>query len=185
VKAGAAKATIAPESACQYAMLPAMGRKLNTAERAQRFAQLKARGARRRLRRYAARLGLVRTPPAEAAASPPGKPLGLKAGERVRVRSLAEIQATLDEENRLGGLDFMPAMAAFCGRSFRVFKSVRLVYDECGKVMKKVRHCVILEGVICDGTDQWHKEGCDRSCFYFWKEQWLEREPAAPDRTEA
>ncbi|MBN2171661.1 MAG: hypothetical protein JW819_10125 [Candidatus Krumholzibacteriota bacterium] len=185
MKPAAAKAIIAPESACQYAMLPAMGRELNAAERALRFAQLKARGARRRLRRYAARLGLVRTPPAEAAGSLPGKPLGLKAGERVRVRSLAEIQATLDEKNRLGGLDFMPAMAAFCGRSVHVLKPVRLVYDECGKVMRKVRNCVILEGVICDGSDQWHKEGCDRSCFYFWKEQWLEREPDGPDRTEA
>ena len=185
MKAGATKATIAPESVCQYATLPGMGRELNAAERALRFAQLKARGARRRLRRYAARLGLVSAPPAEAAERPPKAPLGLKAGDRVRVRPLAEIEATLDDQDCLGGLNFMPAMADFCGDSFRVFKPVHLVYDECGKVMRKVRHCVILEGVICDGSRQWHKEGCDRSCFYFWKEQWLERETAGGDPADA
>ena len=110
--------------------------------------------------------------------------VSLKAGERVRVRPLAEIEATLDDQDCLGGLSFMPAMADFCGGSYRVFKSVHLVYDECGKVMRKVRHCVILEGVICDGSRQWHKEGCDRSCFYFWKEQWLEREPAGSDQAD-
>jgi hypothetical protein len=31
---------------------------------------------------------------------------------------------------------------------------------------------VLLDGVMCDGTEH---GGCDRSCFLFWREEWLKR----------
>jgi len=27
-------------------------------------------------------------------------------------------------------------------------------------------------GAICDGIGMYDKEGCDRSCFYFWTDRW-------------
>jgi hypothetical protein len=31
----------------------------------------------------------------------------------------------------------------------------------------------ILDGVICNGTEDFGP--CDRSCFFFWREEWLEK----------
>src|SRR5262245_22225337 len=44
--------------------------------------------------------------------------LGLRVGERVEVRSIDEILATLDDRAALDGLPFMPEMVKFCGRPF-------------------------------------------------------------------
>jgi hypothetical protein len=46
--------------------------------------------------------------------------LGLKPGERVRLRPAAEIFATLDEKGTLEGPPFMPEMVKYCGRMLLV-----------------------------------------------------------------
>ena len=43
--------------------------------------------------------------------------------------------------------------------------------------MSKVRDVVMLDGVYCESApyDRQDWAGCDRTCFLFWKEAWLER----------
>lgn len=91
----------------------------------------------------------------------------LKAGDRVRVRTKEEIQATLNIWKERNGCAFMEDMAQYCGTTQRVFKPVRRFIDERDYTEKKARGVVLLEGVIC--------QGCDRACFYFWREEWLEK----------
>jgi hypothetical protein len=97
----------------------------------------------------------------------------LQPGELVRVRSLEEITATL-VDGKTQGLEFMPGMARYCGSTVRVMKRVRCIFDEREW---KMRRCdsVLLEGAVCDGRNLFDSEGCDRSCFYFWKDAWLEK----------
>lgn len=100
-------------------------------------------------------------------------PLYLLAGEYVRVRPREEIQATLNPWNDLKGMAFISEMWQYCGTTQRVFKRVERFVDERDYRVKKVRGVVILEGVNCVGTSFYGK--CDRTCFFFWREEWLER----------
>jgi len=107
-------------------------------------------------------------------------PLGLAAGERVRVKSRDAIFATLDGSRRCEGLEFMEwVMGRFCGRAFTVRKRVETFFDERLRRVVKVRNTVILDGVFCepDPAGTGDLAGCQKTCFLFWKEAWLEREP--------
>jgi len=97
----------------------------------------------------------------------------LQAGDQVRVRSTAGIRATLDRWNRLKGCTFLEEMMPYCGTPQRVFKQVEKFLDERDYRIKQCRGLVLLEGVICNGTADFG--GCDRSCFLFWREEWLEK----------
>ena len=102
-------------------------------------------------------------------------PLNLQRGEWVQVRPFDEILATLDERNRYKGLFFMPEMKKYCGEIFKVFKIVKIIkLETTGEVRKLVSPTVFLEGVYCNGDTQ---DGCDRACFHFWREAWLNRVP--------
>lgn len=109
----------------------------------------------------------------------------LQAGDEVRVRPLDEIQATLDPWKKLRGCRFMPEMAPYCGTTQRVLKPVEQFYDECERSVKQARGLVLLEGVMCQGVAESGR--CDRSCFFFWRTEWLERmvEPAIPTAPDA
>jgi hypothetical protein len=39
--------------------------------------------------------------------------------------------------------------------------------------MKNIKGIIILDGVFCQGTKDFG--ACDRTCFYFWREEWLEK----------
>ena len=98
----------------------------------------------------------------------------LKAGDMVRVRSLEEIQQTLDKDGRYDkGMPFIDEMAQFCGKTYLVLKRINRVFDAIPWRMKKSHDIVILDGVFCHGYGP-YKE-CDRTCFFFWKEAWLEK----------
>ena len=118
--------------------------------------------------------------PEACRAEMPRESVLLAPGDRVRVRSREEIAATLDERNRCDRLSYMPeVMDRYCGQSFRVRRRVDRFFDERRWQMCKLRGVVILDGAFCEpsgllGSD-W--AGCTRSCFVFWKEQWLERLP--------
>jgi hypothetical protein len=103
----------------------------------------------------------------------PATSLGLKAGDMVRVRSREEIEATLDRWGELNGCAFMDDMAQYCDTVQRVFKPVERFMDERDYRMKKVKGLILLEGGICPGHPGLGR--CDRSCFYFWREEWLEK----------
>lgn len=109
----------------------------------------------------------------------------LAPGDVVRVRTMAEIETTLDENGRCGGMEFLPVvMAKFCGQTRTVRGRVDRFFDERNWKMLKLRDAVILDDVYCQPPREadiaW--AGCARSCFLFWKEAWLERidSPAAP-----
>ena len=104
----------------------------------------------------------------------PKQSLDLKVGERVRIRPLPEIEATLNRRNANRGLLFDSEMAARCGSSSTVIDRVeRLVHDETGEMIEFKSDCVILDGVMCRGEN---RRLCSRSAYDFWREIWLERE---------
>ena len=99
--------------------------------------------------------------------------LNLEVNEWVQVRPEEEILATLDERSRLRGLYFMPEMKKFCGKKFRVYKKVKKIrLESTGEIRKIISPTVFLVGVFCDGE---FSGGCDRSCYLFWREAWLNR----------
>lgn len=106
----------------------------------------------------------------------------LKPRDIVRVRSREEIQATLDRWNQLKGCAFMEEMWIYCGTIQRVYKRVERFMDERDYLVKRSKGIVLLEGVICEGTKDFGQ--CDRSCYYFWKEEWLKKlhDPGFPSQ---
>jgi hypothetical protein len=102
----------------------------------------------------------------------PSQSLNLKAGERVRVKSEAEILKTLDKSGRNRGMGFTGDMFDFCGREFIVKdRSDKIIHEHSGK-MVELKDTVILEDVVCKGQC---RVGCARSLYHFWREIWLER----------
>lgn len=97
----------------------------------------------------------------------------LEAGDLVRVRSRVEIDATLNHWRQLKGCTFMPEMDRYCGTTQRVLKPLKRFVDERDLRVKRARGLVLLEGAICEGTVDFGR--CDRSCFLFWREEWLEK----------
>ena len=97
----------------------------------------------------------------------------LQRGDLVEVRDPAAILATLDERGALEGLPFMPEMAAFCGRRFRVERRAEKVCDTVAYTgSRRPPRTVLLEDLRCDGSAH---GGCQAECRLFWKEVWLRR----------
>lgn len=102
-----------------------------------------------------------------------GENLNLKPNDWVIVRLEKEIFDTLDAQGKLRGLRFTPEMAKFCGKRFRVYKRLdKILLETTGELRRIKTPTVILDGAVCDGTAH---GGCDRSCFCFWREEWLKR----------
>jgi len=122
-----------------------------------------------RTRRFLATRGISHSRP-ERVKPPYEEALKLQPGELVRVRSEKEILASLDRCKQNKGLAWMPIMSQYCGKKLRVYKRVdKIVLESTGEI-RKLKNTVLLEGGICEGI-----YGCDRSCFHFWREAWLER----------
>jgi hypothetical protein len=95
---------------------------------------------------------------------------GTKVGDWVEVKRLTEILPTLDETGALDALPFMPEMAQFAGKRFRVVKSAHKTCDPTGSSdMRRMTNAVHLE-TRCDGTAH---DGCEARCLLFWKHAWL------------
>lgn len=106
--------------------------------------------------------------------------LDLRPGELVEVRPIKEVFATLDDQDKLKGLRFTPEMVKFCGKRFRVHKKLHKIVLETTGELRGIKYpTVLLKGVFCDGTAHGR---CDRSCFCFWREQWLKR--TSPENSE-
>ncbi len=97
----------------------------------------------------------------------------LQPGDLVRIKSEEQIRATLGLWNELRGCTVMEEMWDYCGSTQRVLKRVERFMDEREYKIKKARGLVILQDVICKGTIDFGP--CDRTCFFFWREEWLER----------
>jgi hypothetical protein len=125
--------------------------------------------AKARARRLASRNKQKKTPVANKIQGS----LGLKVGDLVEVRSVKEIFTTLDAQSKLNGLRFNPEMVKFCGKRFKVYKTLnRIILETTGELRRVKTPTVLLEGVFCDGAGH---GGCDRSCFCFWREKWLKK----------
>lgn len=97
----------------------------------------------------------------------------LKEGDRVRVKSMDEIKATLNSWREYKFCRYMDSMWQFCGTEQKVVKSVERFVDERDYQIKKASGVVLLENLFCPGTDDYGR--CDRSCFYFWRVEWLDK----------
>jgi len=100
--------------------------------------------------------------------------LNLQPGEWVQIRPEDEIMLTLDANRKNRGLLWMNGMRRFCGGEFRVYKRLRRILLESTGEYREIKNTVLLEGVNCDGKEF---NGCDRSCFHYWREIWLKRIP--------
>lgn len=184
---------------CQVKNLPDAGRELSFWERSTlrilKLVRFLARGLRKVISDPAvlprkittvmeSRLGLSSRSPAlsntTASARPQSThpPLRLKPGELVRVKSPNEIQATLNDDGQCEGMSYMASvMNKYCGGTYTVRKPMHQFFDERRQRLCKIRNVVILEGVYCEPPKDSDKAyaGCDRTCFLFWKEAWLER----------
>jgi len=116
---------------------------------------------------------LFRKPVKTLPAAPGTLERPLQPGERVRVRSRTEIEQCNDRWNELKGCGFMEEMWVYCGTEQVVLKRVERFLDEATYHMQTARGLVLLQGLTCAGTIDFGR--CDRSCFYFWREEWLER----------
>jgi hypothetical protein len=98
--------------------------------------------------------------------------LGLRPGERVRVKSRAEILATLDARGFNRGMEFPREMLRFCGRRFTVLARAERIIDGDDAVAHSLKHTVILDGTLYNNLAQL---GIPREDHLFWHECWLER----------
>jgi hypothetical protein len=102
----------------------------------------------------------------------------LESGDTVRVRSIEEVRSTLDVWKELRGCAFLESMWQYCGTTQVVMQRMERFVDERDYKVKKVNGIVLLEGAICRGTAVFGR--CDRCCYLFWREEWLEKVEAAP-----
>jgi hypothetical protein len=96
--------------------------------------------------------------------------MNLRVGDRVRVKTQAEILATLDDQGSLDGMPFMPQMIEACGREFTVTKRAHKLCDWGSP--RRLERAVFLDDVRCDGAAY---GGCEMDCLIVWKEAWLEK----------
>lgn len=113
-------------------------------------------------------------------------PLRLAPGDWVRVRSPAEIRATL-HGGELNGLYFIPdLMDRFSGQTLQVERPVLRFFDEKSRQVVRMKDTVLLRTAHCDGSQLFDRRGCDRGCLLFWHEAWLDRaEPPGSTATPA
>jgi len=113
----------------------------------------------------------------------PVETLNLQPGELVRVKSFAEILATLDTSNKNRGLYFDAEEVPFCGKVFRVRSRLSKFIDErSGRLIQPKMEAIILEDVWCQARYSDCRMFCPRAIYSWWREIWLERveDPATP-----
>ena len=112
----------------------------------------------------------------------PIETLGLAPGERVRVKSAAQIAESLSTANKNRGLWFDSEEVPYCGGTYTVQRQVTRIIDERSGRMLPIRTpCVILEGVVCRALYSEKRLLCPRAITPYWREIWLERADPATD----
>lgn len=123
-------------------------------------------------------MSVVETTPRTASCSSKPWP-ELRTGDWVCIRDADEIAGLLDDAGRTGGLSFMPEMAAYCGKSFRVGRAGTTVcINSESNYMGRIDDCFVLQTKSrCDGG---FHGGCQMACQFLWKPAWLK--PSDPPR---
>ncbi len=99
--------------------------------------------------------------------------LNLQPGDRVRVKSKAEIVQTLDTKGCNRGLWFDPLMLRYCDQELTVTNRIRVLVDETdGRIRTLKTPSVVLDDLRCDSTQ---RRFCSRLLHLFWRECWLQR----------
>jgi hypothetical protein len=107
--------------------------------------------------------------------SSPHQELGLQPGQWVRVKSKHEIETTLNRQLRNRGMEFGQDMLFCCGGSFRVADRVdRIVDERTGELLVFKSPSILLEGAHANGGTLLTPQ----NEFFFWREIWLEPQPA-------
>ena len=110
--------------------------------------------------------------------------LDLQPGEFVRIKSSEEIAKTLTPDGRNRGLWFDREMMQYCGRTFRVRQRVsRFINDQDSRMIRLKTEAVTLDGVVCTGDVSLRRWFCSRKIYPFWRECWLERVEAVPEKS--
>jgi len=100
------------------------------------------------------------------------KPLNLRPGDRVRVKSPDAILETLDDSGCLDKMPCMPEMLDSCGQVFTIHSRADKTCDTATQTGgRELSDTVHLPGQRCDGSSH---GGCQAACLNFWKEAWLE-----------
>jgi hypothetical protein len=106
----------------------------------------------------------------------PGGTLGLQPGELVRIKSHDEILKTVNVMNKNRGLWWDAELVPYCGKTYRVLKSVTKIIDEkTGKMQEMKNPCIILDSVVCQAHYSACRMFCPRNTYAYWREIWLER----------
>ena len=98
----------------------------------------------------------------------------------MRVKSRKEIRRTLDREAHNRGLSFDLEMTAYCGKELSVQRVVSKIIDEfTGRMLHPAGRCLVLDGAVCQSR---YHGLCQRKTEPYWREIWLERLEASPQR---
>lgn len=97
--------------------------------------------------------------------------LGLKPGDIVTIRPLAEIAKTLDAHGKNNGLSFDSEMRFYHGQHVVERQVERIILETTGK-MRTLTKTVTLQGVACQGLCA---KNCPRANPIYWREIWLEK----------
>ena len=107
--------------------------------------------------------------------TPEGR-LDLHPGERVRVKSVEEIEATITRHGFNRGMRFDVEMVKYCGKEYRVLGRVnRIINEKSGRMMNMKNPCVLLDDVYCRAECTPGRVGCPRAVNTYWREIWLQR----------
>ena len=109
--------------------------------------------------------------------------LGLKPGNAVRIKSRAEMVATLDYRGRNRGMGICYEMTRYCEGTAEVRYLVDRLIDERTGEMRELRNTVALQNMrskrmtLCDLECLCFDElgDCPRGELMYWREIWLER----------
>jgi hypothetical protein len=111
----------------------------------------------------------------------PTASLDLEPGELVRIRTRAEIEATLDAHGRNRGMGICEEMARSCGQVAEVRRRVDRIIEEKTGRMRPMNQTVMLHNLEGDPAAceecLCHAElgDCPRGELMYWREIWLER----------
>lgn len=96
-------------------------------------------------------------------------------GDWVEVLPASQIVRTLDADQALDGLPFMPEMLPYCGQRYRVaLRAERTCVHPPEHPFRRLQDTVVLRGLRCDGVLH---GGCELGCMFLWKDVWLRRVP--------
>ena len=106
----------------------------------------------------------------------PAAKLDLQPGERVKVRSYAEILETLDQDWKNRGMYFDGELVPFCNGEYNVLQRVERIIDEkTGRMLRLKNDAIVLKDVACGARYAKCRHFCSRAIYPYWREIWLER----------